>query len=116
MYVQVYVYPVARKNTSAFLRIQREAGDLYKNYGAVDDETFGPANLEPKYGCEAFPELLNLKQDETVFFSITRFRDRAHQDQVMSSVNVDKRINELYNQVSELIDLSRVIRGEFEET
>jgi uncharacterized protein YbaA (DUF1428 family) len=114
MYVQLYVYPVAQSNIAPFLRIQREASELYKRYGAVDDETFEPRNLEPKYGCAGFPDTIRLKQGETVFFSVTRFRDRSHQDEVMSKVNADKRINELYDEISSVIDVKRVVRGEFE--
>jgi len=98
MYVQLYLYPVAKGNVTAFLRIQREASELYKKYGAVDNETFESADLEPKYGCVGFPDATRLKQDETVFFSVTRFRDRSHQEEVMFKVNGDKRINELYDQ------------------
>jgi uncharacterized protein YbaA (DUF1428 family) len=112
--VQLYIYRVPKENASAFLQIQKEAASLYKKYGALDDETFKPSNLEPKYGCIAFPDALNLKDDERIFFSVTRFHNKSHEDQVMAKVNSDERINDLYDRVTHLIEVNRVVRGEFE--
>ncbi len=114
MLVQLYIYRVLKENVSAFLQIQKEAASLYKKYGALDDETFRTSNLESKYGCIAFPDVLKIKDDELIFFSLTRFHNRSHEDQVMAKVNSDERINELYDRVTHLIEINRVVRGEFE--
>ncbi len=114
MLVQLYIYRVPKENVSSFLRIQSEAASLYKKYGALDDETFKPSNLESKYGCIAFPDVLDVKDNELIIFSVTRFHNTTHEDQVMAKVNSDERINELYDRVTHLIDISRVVRGEFE--
>ena len=66
-----------------------------------------------KYGCVAFSEAFDVKQDEQVFASLSRFRDRAHHNQVMAKIDSDDRINELYDEVTKLIEVSRVVRGEF---
>ena len=104
MYVQLYIYPVARKHSAAFLRIQKEAAQLYKDYGAIDDEMFEAANLDPKYGCVSFPTVISFNQDETLFFSVTRFHSRGDQEEVMAKVNVDPRIGKLYSQVTDLVE------------
>jgi uncharacterized protein YbaA (DUF1428 family) len=114
MLVQLYIHRVRRENVSSFLRIQKEAASLYKKYGALDDETFKPSNLESRYGCISFPDALSVKDDELILFSITRFRNRSHEGQVMAKVKSDKRINELYDRVTRLIEINRVVRGEFE--
>jgi uncharacterized protein YbaA (DUF1428 family) len=113
MFVQLYIYRVPKKNVSAFLRIQKEAAVLYRKYGAIDDETFGASDLDAKYGCIGFPDVFDLRKDEEILFSITRFRDRSHQDKVMAKVNADRRINALYDEVSQLVKINRVVRGEF---
>ena len=114
MLVQLYIYRFPKAHVSTFLQIQKEAASLYKKHGALDDETFKPSNLESKYGCIAFPDALNVKDDELIFFSVTRFHNRSHEDQVMAKVNSDERISELYDRVTHLLEINRVVRGEFE--
>ena len=114
MYTSLYIYRVPRDNVAAFLCVQREAAAIYCQYGALGDETFGPCNLEAKYGCMPFPAAFELEEGEDVFVSLSRFRDLAHHDEVMSRVDADDRIGELYEQVTGLLDIRRVMRGEFE--
>jgi uncharacterized protein YbaA (DUF1428 family) len=114
MFTSVYIYRVPHKNVDAFLRVQQEAAAIYQRYGAVDDETFAPVNLEEKYGCVSFLDILDVEEDEEVFISLSRFRDRAHHDKVMAQVDADEQISELYDEVTTLIDISRVVRGAFE--
>jgi uncharacterized protein YbaA (DUF1428 family) len=113
VFTSIYIYRVPCENVEAFLQVQREAADIYRRYGALDDETFAPVNLEAKYGCVAFPGALDVGPGEEVFVSLSRFRDRAHHDQVMVQIDADDRISELYRQVTTLLDVSRVVRGEF---
>ena len=76
--------------------------------------TYAPASLEPKYGCVSFREVLEPAADEDVYVGYARFRDRAHHDEVMAKIDVDEQLTPLYRQVGELLDLNRVVRGEFE--
>lgn len=114
MFTSIYIYRVPRKNVDAFLRVQQEAAEIYQRYGALADETFAPVNLEAKYGCMSFGDTLSVGEDEEVFVSLSRFRDRAHHDEVMAQADSDERISELYDEVTTLIDIGRVVRGEFE--
>lgn len=114
MYVSVYIYRVPRENVAGFLHVQKEAAAIYQRYGALVDETYGLVPLEAKYGCSTFPQALDVGKGEEVFFGLSRFRDRAHHDEVMAQVDRDERINELYDEVTKLVDVARVVRGEFE--
>lgn len=114
MYTSIFIYPVPNQNVDKFIDIQKEAAALYKEYGALDDETFEPVDLEAKYGCLAFNNIHGIKSDEKLFVSLSRFNDRAHHDHVMAQVDADERINELYDKVTAIVDLSRIRRGEFE--
>ena len=113
MFTSIYIYRVPRPNVEAFLRVQQEAAAIYRRYGALDDETFASADLAAKYGCAAFAEAFEVRADEEVFISVSRFRDRAHHDQVMAQVDADEQIGVLYGQVATLLDVSRIVRGEF---
>jgi uncharacterized protein YbaA (DUF1428 family) len=114
MYTSIYIYRVPQDHIEAFLRVQREAAVIYRQYGALDDETFGPCNLEAKYGCSPFPAAFEIEEGEEVFVSLSRFRDLAHHDVVMSQVDADERIGQLYEEISNLLDVGHVVRGEFE--
>lgn len=113
MYTAIYIYRVPSENVEAFLKVQREAAAIYLQHGALDDETLAPSHLEAKYGCVAFPDALEAGQGEEVFVSLSRFRDRAHHEEVMGRVDADDRIDDLYEEITGLMDVGRVARGEF---
>ena len=114
MYTVVYLFRVPKPNVTAFSRVQHEAGEIYRRYGALDDETLAPSKLGAAYGCAGFSDVTELKEDEELFIGLSRFRDRTHHDEVMAKVDADAQINDLYVEMLTLIDMSRVVRGEFE--
>ena len=113
MFISIYIYRVPRENVDVFLRVQRDAAGIYRRYGAIDDETFAPVNLEAKYGCAGFTGALDISEGEKVFIGMSSFHDRLHYDTVMAQVDRDERISELYEEVASLLDVGRVVRGEF---
>jgi len=114
VFASVYIYRVPRQNVDAFLSVQREAAAIYRQHGAADDETYAARDLEPKYGCAGFMQVLATEGDEELLIGLTRFQDQAHRDRVMARVDADPRINQLYNKVTTLLDVGRIVRGEFE--
>jgi hypothetical protein len=60
MFTSLYFYRVPKKNVELFLNIQKKSSEIYKKYGAIEDWTFGPDNLNEKYGCTSFlQQILN---------------------------------------------------------
>ena len=114
MFISIYIYRVPCENVDVFLRVQRDASELYRRHGAIDDVTFAPVNLEAKYGCAGFAGALELREGEEVLIGLSSFHDRLHHDTVMTQVDRDERISELYEEVASLLDVGRVVRGEFE--
>ena len=115
MYSVIYIFRVPKAQVGAFLEIQRQAAKIYKEYGALDDTTWGPADLAAKYGCTSFSAALSTTSQEVIFVEVATFRDRGHHDEVMARVDSDERISTLYRQLTNLIDVSTVVRGEFEQ-
>ncbi len=115
MYTVIYLFRVPKPNVAAFSRVQQEAGEIYKQYGALDDKTLAPVSLEANYGCSGFSSVTELREDEELFVGLSCFRNRTHHDEVMAKVNADAQIDALYTETLTLIDMSRVVRGEFEE-
>ena len=114
MFISIYIYRVPRENVDVFLRVQRDAAEIYRRCGAIDDVTFAPVNLEAKYGCAGFTGALDIREEEEVFIGLSSFHDRKHHDTVMAQVDRDERISELYEEIAGLMDVGRVVRGEFE--
>ncbi len=100
-------------NAEAFLLVQKKSAELYKKNGAIEDWTFGPENLHPKYGCSSFLKEISINEGEQLFFSLSLFKDKEDHDKIMALVDKDLAIEKLYDQICGLIDLSKVIRGEF---
>lgn len=113
MYIAIYIYPVAVERTARFLEIQNRAAAICTEHGALSDRTYAPAVLGAKYGCLDMLGSVEVREGEDVFVGITSFRDRAHHDEVMSRVDSDPRIDELFSAIAEVVDVKRIRRREF---
>ncbi len=113
MFILIYIYPVPDKSIDEFLRIQREAEKIYLRYGTISDQTFSLENLEPKYSCIPFSKAVTLDKGEQAYLSITTFESSNHHDEVMKKVDADPKIDRLYSEVEKVINVSRIVRGEF---
>jgi uncharacterized protein YbaA (DUF1428 family) len=114
VFSSIYLYPVPEDRADDFLRIQRAVLEIYLAYGVLDDITFRPVDLTGKYGCAGFERAVDLRPGETVYVSVSHFRDRAHHDEVMARVDDDPRVNGLFDEIQTILDLCRIVRGEFE--
>lgn len=115
MYSVIYLYPVPEQSKEKFIEINQKASVFYKAYGAIEDNTFQSTLIAPMYGCEGMKTSVVLHENETLMMSISSFHSKEHHDLVMEKVDKDQEINELYNSMREIIDMSRVARGEFEK-
>lgn len=113
MYVEIYLYPVLEENKEQFLKINLEAERIYKEYGAIESETYTAASTQAEYGCSGMGSAVELHEKEILMLEITRYHDKEHQIQVLEKVDHDEQIEKLYNQMTKVIDLSRTVRGEF---
>jgi uncharacterized protein YbaA (DUF1428 family) len=114
VFTVVYIFLVPRKNVDKFLRIQQAASEIYRSHGALEEETFALVNHEAKYGCVPFTKGIDVGEDEEVFVSLSRFPDKTHHDQVMVKIDSDPRIDQLYREINGVVEVGRVLRGEFE--
>lgn len=114
MYNVLYLYPVLKQNKDRFIEINKKAALIYKEYGAIEDETYQSTFIEAVYGCKGMDSSVELHGDETLMCSVSTFTSKQHHDLVMEKVDADERIEELYNDMIKVIDMNRVVRGEFE--
>lgn len=114
MYLEIYLYPVLEENKEQFLKINREAERIYKEYGAIDSETYTAASIYPEYGCAGMVSAVELRESEILMLEVNCYYNKDHHNQVLEKVDNDEQIERLYNQMTKVIDVSRTVRGEFE--
>lgn len=91
VYVDGFVIPVPKKNVSAYLKIARAAGKVWKEYGALEYRECVGDDLAAKFGTP-FPKLAKARPAETVVFSWIVFKSKAHRDRVNAKVMKDPRL------------------------
>lgn len=114
MYNVLYLYPVLNQNKDQFIEINKKASIIYKEYGAIEDNTFQSTFIDAINGCKGMESSVELQENETIMCSVSTFKNKQHHDIVMEKVDSDYRIEELYLEMIKVIDMSRVVRGEFE--
>ena len=75
-YVDGFVLPVPKKNLSAYLRMSRKAGRVWREHGALEYRECIGDDLDVK-GVVPFGRLVRLKRGETVVFSWIVYKSRA---------------------------------------
>ena len=80
-YVDGFVLPVPRKKVDAYRRMSRKAGKIWREYGALEFRECMADDVKPGK-LTSFPQSVDLKRGETVFFSWITYKSRAHRDKV----------------------------------
>ena len=111
-YVDGFVVPVPKKNIQAYQRISKQAGKIWREYGALQYVEAVGDDLDVKFGVP-FTRLVKLKPGETVVFSWIVFKSRAHRDKVNGKVMKDKRLAQMMENASMPFDVKRMVYGGF---
>jgi uncharacterized protein YbaA (DUF1428 family) len=90
-YVDGFVLAVPRKNLTAYRRLSRIAGKVWREHGALEYRECVGDDLKAK-GVVPFPRLAKVKPGETVVFSWILYKSRADRDRVNARVMKDPRI------------------------
>ncbi|CAM5214807.1 hypothetical protein UACE39S_05091 [Ureibacillus acetophenoni] len=84
---------------------------IYKEYGAIEDDTYQSTFIQAIYGCKGMDTSVELNENETLMCSVSTFNDKHHHDIVMEKVDSDHRIEELFNEMIKVIDIRMVAGG-----
>jgi uncharacterized protein YbaA (DUF1428 family) len=104
---------VNQENKQRFMEISEKASEIYLANGALEDNTYYADDLSGEHKCAGLIDVMNVAENETVFLGQTVFRNKSHRDDVMTQVNLDPEIIQLFAEITELIDLSKVITASF---
>lgn len=111
-YVDGFLLAVPKKNVQAYRRMARQAGKVWREYGALEFRECIGDDLKIKPGMP-FPRLMKLKRGEAVFFSYIVYKSRQHRDRVNARVMKDDRMNKLMAGKAMPFDLRRMAYGGF---
>lgn len=90
-YVDGFVLPVPKANLEAYRRMAQQAGEIWKEYGALEYVECIADDVKPGK-VTSFPQSVQLKDDEVVVFSWITYESREHRDKVNEQVMKDPRI------------------------
>lgn len=110
-YVDGFVTPVPKRKLQAYRRLAQKAGQVWREYGALEYRECVGDDLAVKMGTP-FPRLVKSKRGETVLFSWIVYRSRAHRDQVNAKVMKDPRLANMDSK-SMPFDMKRMAYGGF---
>lgn len=66
MYNVLYLYPVLKQKKDRFIEINKKASVIYKEYGAIEDDTYQSTFIEAIYGCKGMKASVELHENETL--------------------------------------------------
>ena len=111
-YVDGFVVPVPLKNLSAYRRMAKKAGKVWREYGALDYKEW--ISDDVKVGkLTSFPRRVKLKRGETVVFAYIVYKSRADRDRVNAKVMKDPRLADMGDLKAMPFDAKRMIWGGF---
>jgi uncharacterized protein YbaA (DUF1428 family) len=111
-YVDGFVVPVPKNNLDAYRRMARKAGNIWKEYGALEYVECVADDVKPGK-VTSFPQAVKLKADETVVFSWIVYKSRSHRDSVNAKVMKDPRLAPMMDPKAMPFDGKRMFWGGF---
>ena len=111
-YVDGFALPVPRANLDAYRRMAKHAGEVRREYGALEYVECVADDVKPGE-VTSFPQSVKLEPDETVVFAWIVYESRAQRNRVNQQVMKDPRIASV-DPRSMPFDGKRMIRGGFE--
>ena len=85
-YVDGFVLVVPKNKVAAYTKMAKEAGVMWRKYGALDYKECMIDDPKPKFITFTFAKMAKLKKNETVWFSYIVYKSCQHRDQVNAKV------------------------------
>lgn len=111
-YVDGFLLPVPKKNVEAYRRMAQQAGEIWREYGALEYVECVADDVKPGE-VTSFPQSVKLEEDETVVFAWIVYESRARRDEINAKVMADPRISGM-DPKSMPFDGKRMMWGGFE--
>ncbi|MES3025270.1 MAG: DUF1428 domain-containing protein [Pseudomonadota bacterium] len=112
-YIDGFVVPVPRANIEAYRKMSETCGKVWLEHGALSYKECIADDVKPGK-LTSFPQSVDLKDDEVVFFSWIEYPSRAVRDEVNDKVMADPRMADMMKPGETPFDGKRLIYGGFE--
>ena len=120
-YIDAYVLVIPKDKVEKYKNMAENGCNIWMQYGALSyRECMGHDLGEKMEGMEScpFPQLVNLKDDETVWFSYIEYSSKEHRDEVNQKVMAHwdqkwKEDPESMKDWGDIIDMKRFSTGGF---
>jgi len=111
-YIDGFVVPIPKRKVADYRKMARVAGKVWRDHGALDYVESMADDVKPGKGT-SFPQAVNLKKNETVWFSCIVYKSRRHRDQVNAKVMKDPRLAKYMDPKKMPFDGMRMFWGGF---
>lgn len=113
-YVDGFLIPVRPENIERYTEIARAAGEIWKEYGALEYFECAGDDLEQEK-MVSFKKSADAGEDETVIFSFIVYESKAERDRINALVMEDGRMKEMMKDgEKEPFDFKRMAYGGFQ--
>ena len=114
-YVDGFVIPVPLERLDDYLRFTRHAGELWKEYGALEYVECVADDLRSGEEGASFAQSVRLEPGETVIFAWVRYASRKERDRILAQVMDDPRLADMLDRAKLPFDARRLFWGGFRE-
>ncbi len=111
-YVDGFVLPIKAENIEKYREIAQKAGEIWKEYGALQYIEAVGDDLEIE-NMLSFRKIARSRDDETVIFAWIVFESRQERDRINAAVMKDARIKEAMAPDDKTFDFKRMAYGGF---
>jgi uncharacterized protein YbaA (DUF1428 family) len=112
-YVDGFVLAVPKSNIEAYRKMSERCGEIWREHGALEFRECVGDDVKPGK-LTSFPQAVDLREGETVFFSWIIYESRAKRDEVNDKVMKDPRMTDMMNPENMPFDGKRMIFGGFD--
>lgn len=112
-YIDGFVTPVPKARLDDYRAMAELAGSIWRELGALEFRECIADDVQPGK-LTSFPQAVQLKDDEVVFFSWIVYNSRAERDVIADKVMKDPRLAEMMEGKNMPFDGKRMFWGGFE--
>lgn len=109
-YVDGFIVPVRKSQLDAYRALAEKAGNIWREHGALEFRECMAEDVKPGQ-LTSFPQAVQLKDDEVVFFSWITYNSREERDRINEKVMQDPRMGDMMSEMP--FDGKRMIMGGF---
>jgi len=109
-YVDVYLFPVPKKNFPAYKKIAAAFAKIIEGYGALEYREF-VSDGKP----DMLPKTIPYRSNEVLVSALAVFKSKAHRNQVFKKIMFDEKMTAMMKEMEKkpIFDMKKMLFGGF---